>query len=463
MYAPNEPCLCGSGKKYKHCCGSAEAIQSLAAVPAGDVKPQAGAIEKAMEWLANRHRKGWQVCFERLRDELLSPQDLEKLAQLDQETLSGIQVNLTEWLLAEGEIQVQGSMRRISDYLIGPSGPDWTAGQRDWLQQMGQRPLRLYNVTEVVKAQGMTLCDTLNADSAPMVVQERAGSLGLEPGMHLGCRVMRVGEHFELSGGAYPFSMLHGPAVAERLRATDAEFGHLPGLAHEQGRVLMATWLQQFVAPPPMPQMIDHYSGEPIVAITDRYRVLDWDALSGKLQSCADVEGNRQEGWSRIIDCEDGQIRPLAHINLGKKPDQIEIYYKTQRYADQGRPWFNALAAGTVTYMRRKVETPQDLINKRTRPGARASSAANAPVMDPVALTRAMNEVVLRTYAHWADEPIPALNNKTPRQAIQTAAGLERVKGLLRSYESGEKTQAAQQRRPEVSYDFLWESLGLAR
>src|SRR3954453_2602614 len=39
-------------------------------------------------------------------------------------------------------------------------------------------------------------------------------------------------------------------------------------------------------------------------------------------------------------------------------------------------------------------------------------------------------------YAHWADEPIQALDGKTPRQAIKTPAGLERVKGLLRRYES---------------------------
>jgi hypothetical protein len=68
---------------------------------------------------------------------------------------------------------------------------------------------------------------------------------------------------------------------------------------------------------------------------------------------------------------------------------------------------------------------------------------------------------IRRSYANWANEPIPALDNKTPRQAIQTAAGLERVKGLLRSYEFSEAQQAAQQRRPQVSYDFLWEAVGV--
>jgi SEC-C motif len=463
MSAPNERCPCGSGKKYKHCCQREGALRSaFGAVPA-DTKPQAGAVEKAVEWLVNRHRKGWQVSFQRLRDDMLSPAELEKLGQLDVDTLSGVQVNLTEWLLAEGEIQAQGSNRRIADYLTGPSGPNWTAGQRDWLQQLGQRPLRLYNVTDVVAGEGMTLCDTLNADAAPMVVQERAGSRGLEPGMYLGCRLMRVGDHFELSGAAYPFSMLHGPAVADRLCATAEQSAHLPGLAHEQGLVLMSIWMLQFVAPPPMPTLIDHHSGEPIVPITDHYRVLDWDALSRALQTCADVEGDRLEGWSRIIDCDDGQIRPLAHIALGKKSDQIEIFYNTQTYADQGRVWFDGLTGGSVAFLTREIVSPQSMMQQSQKPGASATPSMSLPDIDPQELAQAMAEVVQRSYAHWADECIPALNNKTPRQAIQTAAGLERVKGLLRSYEASEKAQAAQQGRREISYDFLWKSLALSR
>ena len=53
--------------------------------------------------------------------------------------------------------------------------------------------------------------------------------------------------------------------------------------------------------------------------------------------------------------------------------------------------------------------------------------------------------------------------SRTPRQAIQSASGLERVKGLLRSHEDGEARQAAQQGRREISYQFLWNPLGLRR
>ena len=46
---------------------------------------------------------------------------------------------------------------------------------------------------------------------------------------------------------------------------------------------------------------------------------------------------------------------------------------------------------------------------------------------------------------------------------IKTANGLERVKRLIRSYETGEKRQASMQGRDEISYDFLWQSLGISR
>ncbi|MFZ4537568.1 SEC-C domain-containing protein [Propionivibrio sp.] len=462
MSAPNDRCPCGSGKKYKHCCQRDSAYQSPVDAPPEDIDSHAGAVGKAIDWLSNRHRKGWQVTFERLRDELLTPTEIEKLGQLDDETLSAIHINLVEWVLADGEIQVQGTNRRISDYLTGPSGPKWSAGQRDWLQQLGQRPLRLYSVTDVEPGKQITLCDTLNADALPVVVCERSGSRALEAGMYLGCRIMRVGDHFELSGAAFPFSMLSGPAVADLLRATAEEFGPLLELAQEQSFVLMSSWLQLYVAPATMPTLVDQHSGELIVPITDHYRVLDWDALSRALQGCADVEGDRTSGWARHIDCEDGQTRPIASINLSKKSDQISVFYKTQAHADQGRLWLKSLAAGALLLLTRKITNPQAMMLPGRKP--KAGGGGNGPAdLSPEVVAQVIEEHIKGYYKNWADEPIPVLNNNTPRQAIASAAGLERVKGLLRSYEASEKKQATLQKRREISYDFLWESLGLSR
>jgi hypothetical protein len=131
--------------------------------------------------------------------------------------------------------------------------------------------------------------------------------------------------------------------------------------------------------------------------------------------------------------------------------------------------WFESLVGESVTFVNRKVDEAADVVSKAQKKGAMASpksgrsSSASAPSLDAVTMAKLMSKVIHETYAHWADEPIPALDHKTPRQAIKTSAGLERVKGLLRSYEASEAQQAGQQRRSEVSYDFLWASLGLTR
>jgi hypothetical protein len=449
----NDPCPCGSGKKYKHCCLRLSEAPILEESNGHD-----GAAERAIDWLSTHHRKALRVAFDQLHHELLTDEDAHRLGQLDDETMTSIQINLTEWLLAEGEILVKGVRRRVSDYLIGPEGPLLAVGQRNWLQQLAQRPLRLYDVTDVVPGAQMTLCDALDSEAAPIVVHERSGTRTLTPGARIGCRVMRVEEHFELSGAAYPFSMLAAQAVADRLRATAEEFGHLPDLAGALGMTVMSAWLQQFVAPAPMPTLMDAHSGEPLLLITDHYRVVNWQGLASALVRCADVQGSRQDGWERLIECEDGQTRSIATINIGKKESRIEVFYKTQTYADKGRSWFDGLAGEAVAFLAREVSEPKRLM---THAGKSSVPGAAMPDLDPQALSQVIEGAIRRSYAKWADEPIPALGNKTPRQAIQTSAGLERVKGLLRSYEAGEKEQASQQGRPEVSYSFLWDAIGL--
>ena len=349
------------------------------------------------------------------------------------------------------------------------AGPRLNAAQRDWLQQMGQRPLRLYDVTDVVKGQQMTLCDALDKEAEPLVVRERMGTQNLEPGSLLGCRILRAGDHFEMSGSAYLFALLTGPGVLSRLREHKQAFGQQLDEPRKMGLMIMLEWLQQWLRPAPMPTLIDHYSGEPMKMITDHYRVNDELALAQAMASQPDLEGDRQQGWSRLMDCTDGAVRARVHINPGKKPDQIELFYRTQRYADEGLEWFEALVGASVTFVKRKVQETADVMAAAQKPSAKVSSkkgkpsSASAPKVDAATMTQLISEAIHREYADWADEPIPALDHKTPRQAIKTSAGLERVKGLLRSYEANEAAQARQQGRTEISYDFLWPALGLTR
>ncbi len=453
----NDPCPCGSGAKYKHCHGRPASISSAAA----DNDSHAGAVERALAWLTQRHHKALQAAFDDLLLEQLWPEDGPEPANVDEDAWRMLMVNLGEWLLAEGDIEVKGQWREINEYLLGREGPALSPAQQRWIAQLGERPLRLHTVTEVHAGEGLTLVDALDTDAPPLRVQERSGSESARPGMLLGCRVMTVGDHLELSGAIYPFSALAEPGTLAAARVELEAEHHPEDRAYMLGLTIAGAWVHQMVGPHPIPAMVDASSGEPLLLITDHYQVIDAQALTHALAECADVTANSAGGWHREQEGEDGFTRALAAINQGKQPGRIEVFYRTQMLADEGRGWFDSVAGDAVRHLTREISDPRGALSNRGRDD---KPAAAVPVdLPPEVIAEAIEKVMLRSYANWADEPIPALGGKTPRQAIESPSGLERVKGLLRSYEDGEAEVARGQGRRSISYQFLWDGLGISR
>ena len=464
----NDPCPCGSGKKYKQCCGKPEAPTT----PSAD--SHEGAVERAVAWLAQHHRKAFAAALEEEIDGAAfgwfddDDDDAvrEAMAGIDDALWQQLQLNLTEWLLAEGEIKVKGETQRVADLLLGSSGPLLSVGQRAWLAQLAQRPLRLYDVTDVVPGFGVTLCDALDAAQAPIVVTEREGSRSMRPGMQIGARVMVVAGGHQLSGAVYPFSMLSGRAVHEELRALLAHPSpHAEDNALMVGHLIIKGWLAQYLRPARWPDFVHAASGEPLLFTTDHYEVRDWDALASALAAQPDVQGSREAGWDRLVDGDDGLTRSQATVAPQAGGQRVSLLTKTAGLAHSGRLWFEALAGDAVKFMLREISDPKGMLSRAGTSAARTAASGLPEGIDPQALAQAIAGVVKRSYANWADEPIPALGGQTPRQAMRSAAGLERVKGLLRSYEDGEVRMAAQQRRAEslTTYQFLWDELGLQR
>jgi hypothetical protein len=429
----------------------------------------------AITWLAERHRKGWHTAFEDLLDQW-RPEGPEDGWQLDDDGMTMVSVNAGEWLIARGTIHARGGLREINAYLLSRDGPFLTPGQRDWIAQLRARPLRLYRVTDVRPGEGLTLVDEFDPDAEPRQVREISGSRSARPGMLMGARIMLAQSgagsdaHWELSGAIYPFSKVgEAPVLARVGRVLD---GAAKLELHDENRrdlvemEVARAWLDQWFEPAPIPQVLDASTGEPILLVTDHYRVHDAAALAESLAAQADVDGNPEQGWNRTTQGADGTLRSLSAINPGREAGRIEVFHRTQRMADAGRAWFESLAGAAVQHLTREITDPSGLLASAGGPDAAhapGASRVGARELPPEVMAQAIEQVLHRHYAHWADETIPVLGGLTPRRAITTPAGLERVKGLLREYEDGERQQSASQGRPAVSYQFLWDALGISR
>ena len=179
------------------------------------------AARVAISWLAERHRKGWRNAFEDLLDHW-RPEGRDDGWQLDEDGMTMVSINAGEWLIARGQIHARGGLREINSYLLGHDGPYLTPGQKAWITQLRERPLRLYRVTDVRPGEGLTLVDELDAQAELQAVRERSGSQSARPGMLMGARIMQMSDaadgHRELSGAIYPFGKLRETQVLAQVR-----------------------------------------------------------------------------------------------------------------------------------------------------------------------------------------------------------------------------------------------------
>ena len=448
----NDPCPCGSGKKYKHCCLRTEATQAA--------DDRSRAVPRALSWLMTVHGQAVRASIDAAFFQGLSDQENERLQHFEPKLFEGIMVNAMEWLLAEGAITVKGHERRVAELLLGRGGPLFSAEQRQWIELLASQPLGLYEVIEVAPGEWMRLKDVLFPEKAPVLVQERVGSQQAVKFDLIAARILPIEDHFKLSGAVYSMPRHRSLNLITALRH------ELEGVAPDSpdakamlGAIIPAYWLKLLVTPRQIPRLVDSVTGEPLLLITDHYRVQDWDALEQAMSGAADVEGNREAGWSRVFDGKDGLRRRSVTIEVGQRPDRIKVSYRTQGFADQGRPWFEGVTGRAVAFVSREIADPEGrLANKRPDEVPEPSPFVQVP---PEVIAGIIGNSIRQLYANWADQPLPALNNRTPREAIQTPEGLEQVKFLLHTYEHGEIQQAKNQHRPPVSYDFLWHELGL--
>lgn len=449
----NDPCPCGSGKKYKQCCLQAETIAQTG--------HRSDAVPRAINWLMAKYGQAVHDAIDNGFFGGLQDDEYESLQERHRDDFDHFLINAMEWLIAEGHLTIKGQEQRVVALLLGLGGPLFSAEQRQWIELLATHALRLYEIVAVEPGECMTLKDLFVSDDAPIVVLERSGSRGAQIYDLLAARVIPIDGHRELSGAVYSIPRQRSFELLEELRIELGGIAPDSPIAREvMSAIVRDYWLKLFAIPFELPPLVDATTGEPILLITDHYHVEDWHALEQALANAADVDGDRKVGWSRTVEGDDKIRRSRLAINPTSRPDRLTVFYRTQRYADEGRPWFERISDSAVRFISRELTDPKGMLaNMRSE---ERSSRAPAVELPAEIITALIEKQIRQLYANGVDEPVPALTGQTPREAIRTPAGLEQVKFLLNSYTHGEIQQAADQQRKPVSFEFLWHELAIA-
>ena len=453
----NAPCPCGSGKKYKKCCLERD-LQRAESGSGDDRGPAA-----ALDWLRTYHRHAHEQAVSDYLEPILDENG--RMSSALEAYSEMISMNLGEWLLTEAQFTTtKGEHRAIE--LLTDRGPRLTPRQRAWLKAIAAAPLLLYEVVEVRRDEGLVVRDTLDADAEEFFVQERAATHNSVPGMYFGARVVHWDGHDEFSGALYPFTNTEGLQLAALMERTLGSETHTeaPG-RHRVANLIRVAWLQGITTPQTPPKITDAASGGAMMLTTDHFTVRDRDRLIASLENEPDVEGDAKSGWARLEGpvSEEVPQRIRCSITLSKRPNRVEVFTRTLAAADEAREWFGGIAGDSVRHLTRELSDPAHLFKdaSRSKPPGVPAPTMGGDDFTPEERTELMQQVLEQLYHDWADKPIPALEGKSPRQALRTKTGKAQVLRLIRSYVANEKRQAEAEGRVPADLGFLLRELGL--
>jgi len=447
----NEPCPCGSGRKYKKCCLLKEDELT------SRHREEGTAVSRALDWLAQHYPQQVSEALDTEFFGALEETERDRLSKLSPSLQEMVHINSHEWLINDACIEVKGERTPVRELLLGSGGLLLAPAGREWLKAMGKRPLSLYEVQQVTPGVGIELADLLRPETAPVWISERSASRSLVRLDIFGTRLIRRDDGFVMSGAAYPFARVEGLACRDEILREMKGVSWNSDLAREVVSChITDQWLEGLIAKRPLPTLVDTSTGEPIMLTTDHYRVRDWQELGALLARQPDVEGDRKEGWVRFTPLE-GEIRRSRAALNPKGNDTLEVFCRTLKLAEDTRQWLGNLAGNVLSYQIREMVDPR---SEKALESAPASPQAEIP---PEIASQLIHNYLSKFYANWTEEIIPALGNKTPRQAIKTKKGRQAVIDLLKSYEHGEARRVKNQGGEPFDFGFLWERLEIIK
>lgn len=126
---------------------------------------------------------------------------------------------------------------------------------------------------------------------------------------------------------------------------------------------------------------------------------------------------------------------------------------------EQGKTLIKKYLGELIRFERSVIENTEQMLKSTSKEAPEESAIYSEPLMLPEVQGQVGN-MAKRHWENWFDEPIPALGNKTPREASKTSSGLEMLEALLLQYERHNANMNNSPYKPDIEY--LKRKLGVA-
>jgi len=416
MTGRNDPCPCGSGRKYKNCHLAADTAISAAA--------------------RNDQTSPFHEMDQRLVDELARyaakrfPEEAEEILEsLDSHPEMTAQLG-APWLVYVSSIKG----RPVVDWYLEAKGWSLTSAEREWLECQKKSWVSIWEVVRVDHGRGLDLRDVLTGEERS--VHEVGGSKSAEPHSMLLGRVVDTSSVSLICGmHSVPLTPLQAQRVVDRVRRRLRRKTAVSPDRLRDERIaweLLQGWSDEISRRQTPPRLVNT-EGDPILLTEERWS-FDASQRETVIQRVAGLENahaDELEGEASFtILRQDDTV--VANVRIGDSTVIASTNSLARADAIRGRV---EAACGSLLKNRLRSHTDPSAMMGRSM---ERSAAPRVTTVEERAVVRELKE---RHYAQWLNDPIPALDGKTPREAARTKSGRARLMVLLDDFELSESRE----------------------
>ena len=367
-----------------------------------------------------------------------------------------------EWCIYD--YRPRGKKTIAEEYLTRESG-SLSPRRRALLEALCAAKFGLRETVRIEEGVGVELRDVFTGEQ--MFVRDISSSKSLVRWDCVLNRVFFFEGRWEFAGNGFlvPRNLL--TAVMDRVREGAQAAGrepadHLRATSHEWGSVVQEIHHRQV-----QDLWVVNAEGDEIEFSSATYQVLDEDRIAAAISSAKvfeettskkDPPGERNFGWMEPDI--GGPRRTYGHIEMHH--GMLKLECNSRKRLSIGRQLVEKHAGEFLRHLTDTFKSLDEIKESALTGASRGAPSESdlAPGIPP----EIQREVVLRHktqhYSNWADGPLPALQGRTPREAVRSETGRRAVHELLRDMENREERA---RKHGNTAFDFtpIRKELGL--
>jgi hypothetical protein len=425
----NDPCWCGSGKKYKKCHladdeGTAEPLSPQAKQQERFTQLQRQIIDFALTFVSRSETLP-------LMDDFFGDQPPGSQEEAEPFVI---------WMVHDF-VSPKTGRTPIEEYLAR-NLRTLSASDRQMIEAWAAARLTLYEVKQVRPGVGIRVLDELRGGE--YMIHDISSTKQSAAGDHILTRVVEVGDRqiFATNGLSVPSGLYDG--FREWLEAEKRESGLEWNSFLRQRSIgfrkktmeLSSAFRDNLVVKTP--------EGDIVEICKSFWAVRDESEVREACNASPDLDADNDGGFAWLERAAGESDMRRSYGRFAFENGRVVLECMSRQRLERGRALIERLAGQWLKYEGESVQSMASAMRSAPKEAPKSSI--------PPDVKREIEQKLLNEhYATWPDHPLPALDGKTPREAVKTAQGRTQVRALLDQFENSEEHKRL---RGLAYYDF---------